>query len=372
MAPTWKLELSSNRRDMNPDVSNAELTSPLVSILTPTFNHGRFLASCLDSVLAQEYMHWELVVLDDGSTDETVSIANSYAKRDSRIRVFTRENRGPAQLASLYNKGLELTSGDWIAILEGDDFWPPGKLERQVTWAAPGAALTFGRCIIVDIDGIPTIAPRQQAPLKIMTNSPVGSAFAAFIKQTNFIPAVTAMVRRQHLLDIGGFIQGTGMMQVDFSTWCVLAARLPFQYFDEVLGFWRRHESSITSTRMAEMVISKKEFLEAFIEKHPEIAALLEREYAIEWRVELQDAASEFWIQWRTAQQKLQVRDFRSARRHYQRAFVGGTGFRRKAMALAGWLAALLHFNVLVMRHESPARAAMPSRGFPAGRRDSA
>lgn len=364
--------MSSNCKEMNPDVSNTGLTSSLVSILTPTFNHGRFLTSCLDSVLAQEYTHWELIVLDDGSTDDTVSIANAYANRDSRIRVFTRDNRGPAHLASLYNKGLELTSGDWIAILEGDDFWPAGKLERQVTSAVPSAALTFGRCIIVDINGVPIVAPRQQAPLKIMTNSPVGSAFAAFVKQTNFIPAVTAMVRRQHLLDIGGFIQGTGMMQVDFSTWCALAARLPFQYFDEVLGFWRRHESSITSTRMAEMVISKKEFLEVFIEKHPEIAALLQQEYAIEWRAALQDAASEFWIQWRTAQQKLQVRDFQSARRHYQRAFVGGAGLRRKGMALAGWLAALLHVNMLVIRHESPVRAPMPIRAVRARSRDSA
>jgi glycosyltransferase involved in cell wall biosynthesis len=355
---------------MDPDTRNTELTNPLVSILTPTYNHGRFLASCLDSVLAQEYTHWELVVLDDGSIDDTVSIASAYANRDPRIRVFTRENRGPQQLASLYNMGLELTSGDWVAILEGDDIWPIGKLERQVTGAAPGIALSFGRCVIVDEEGVPIIAPRRQAPRKIMNNWPVGSAFAAFIKQTNFIPAVTAMVRRQNLLDIGGFIQGPGMMQVDFGTWCALGAKLPFQYFDEVLGFWRRHESSITSTRMAEMVTSKKKFLEGFMEEHPEISALLDREYAIEWRAALRDATSEFWIQWRTAQQKLQVRDFRSARLHYHKAFLNGAGFRRKGMALVGWFAAFVHINVFAMRHESPSRVPTPSRRAPARRGD--
>lgn len=343
------------------DAGNSVSVDTLVSILTPTFNHGRFLADCLDSVLAQEYTHWELVVLDDGSLDDTVCIATDYANRDPRIQVFTRENKGPEQLASLYNKGLELTSGEWIAILEGDDIWPAGKLERQVGGAVPEAALTFGRCIIVDSVGVPVIAPRQQVSLEVMANSPIGSAFAAFIRQTNFVPAVTAMVRRKSLMEIGGFRQGTGMMQVDFPTWCTLAARFPFQYFDEVLGFWRRHESSITSTRMAEMVVSKGQFLEAFIEEHPEIAAVIEREHEIDWRAVLQDAASEFWIQWKTAQQKLQVSDFKAARYHYQRALSSAVGIRRKGMALIGWLASIVHINVFAIRHQLPNRKSLPT-----------
>jgi len=108
------------------------VAASLVSVITPTYNHERFIAQCIESVLAQTYGHWEMIIVDDGSTDHTASIAEEYAKKDHRIKVIRQANNGIFRLAETYNKALGLANGELIAILEGDDTWQNTKLEIQV------------------------------------------------------------------------------------------------------------------------------------------------------------------------------------------------------------------------------------------------
>ena len=75
----------------------------------------------------QTYRNWEMVIVDDGSTDDTVRIARQYAKEDERIRVFPRENVGIFRLAETYNFGVARSSGEFVAVLEGDDVWEANK-----------------------------------------------------------------------------------------------------------------------------------------------------------------------------------------------------------------------------------------------------
>jgi glycosyltransferase involved in cell wall biosynthesis len=107
--------------------------APRVSVVVPTFNRSRLLSNAIESVLAQTYTDYELIVIDDGSTDDTHEKLKAYMER---IRYFYQENRGAS---AAQNKGIEVARGKWVSILASDDVWLPTKLERQIR-----AVTTFG------------------------------------------------------------------------------------------------------------------------------------------------------------------------------------------------------------------------------------
>jgi len=96
-----------------------ENEKPFFSIVIPTYNHGHLIKRCLDSIVAQTYIHWEAIVVNNYSNDNTVEIVESY--RDPRIRLVNNANHGI--IAVSRNKGIELAKGDWICFLDSDDWW---------------------------------------------------------------------------------------------------------------------------------------------------------------------------------------------------------------------------------------------------------
>src|SRR5918992_1991664 len=145
---------------MNPDAGRARDHhggyAPLVSIITPTFQHEHFIESCLRSVQGQQYDSWELIVVDDASTDRTPQIVESYAKRDSRIRLIRHDaNYGVARLSDTYNQALAQSRGELIAVLEGDDEWTPNKLSTQVpVFRDPRVVLCYADYDQITADGV--------------------------------------------------------------------------------------------------------------------------------------------------------------------------------------------------------------------------
>ncbi len=104
----------------------------LVSIITPNYNCGRFIAQTIESVLAQTYSYWEMIIVDDCSTDDSVQIARQYAEKDSRIKVI--ENKKNSGAAISRNKAIEMALGEFVAFLDSDDIWLPSKLEKQIAF----------------------------------------------------------------------------------------------------------------------------------------------------------------------------------------------------------------------------------------------
>jgi len=100
----------------------------LVSIITPTYNCGRFIAETIDSVLAQTYQNWEMLIVDDCSTDNTKEVVEHY--HDPRIKYHCLDKNSGAAVAR--NTALRMSKGRWIAFLDSDDLWKPEKLERQL------------------------------------------------------------------------------------------------------------------------------------------------------------------------------------------------------------------------------------------------
>ena len=102
---------------------------PKISVIVPVYNTEKYLHRCIDSVLAQTYKDFELLLIDDGSKDSSGAICDEYAARDSRVKVFHKENGG---VSSARNAGLAIASGDWIMHLDGDDWIEPDMLERLI------------------------------------------------------------------------------------------------------------------------------------------------------------------------------------------------------------------------------------------------
>lgn len=102
----------------------------LVSIITPTYNCGAFIAETMDSVLAQTYTDWEMIIVDDCSTDDTRSVVEAYQAKDSRFIYYCLEQNSGAAVAR--TKAMELANGEYMAFLDSDDLWTPDKLERQL------------------------------------------------------------------------------------------------------------------------------------------------------------------------------------------------------------------------------------------------
>src|SRR3982751_6357589 len=103
--------------------------APAISVITPAYNVAEFLSATVASAHAQTWHDFELLIVDDGSTDDTQAIARSWERADPRIRVFTREDGGAAKAR---NTAIEHARGQYLALLDGDDLWDPTFLESQM------------------------------------------------------------------------------------------------------------------------------------------------------------------------------------------------------------------------------------------------
>lgn len=125
---------------------------PLVSVITPAYNAESFIRETMDSVLAQSVSDWELIVIDDGSTDNTQKIVAEYAECDSRICLVVNENN--MGVARTRNRGLDMFRGQYVAFLDSDDYWEPQMLEKMIASAEEtGADIIYCSYSLVDEHG---------------------------------------------------------------------------------------------------------------------------------------------------------------------------------------------------------------------------
>jgi glycosyltransferase involved in cell wall biosynthesis len=226
-------------------------SEPVVSIVTPTFNHERYIRQCLESAIAQTDPRWEQIVVDDGSDDGTEAIVRSM--EEPRIRYIRRGHRGIMHLAEAYNLALEMSRGAFIAVLEGDDFWPTDKIERQLRhFDRPEIVLSWGVTGITNEAGeLQETHPKANA-ISRMQGRTQGEIIRSLLNY-NFVPAVTVMCRRDALEKIGGFQQPDGLPTTDYPTWLELCRVGQFASAYDLLGFHRMHDRQASVQNKAEM-----------------------------------------------------------------------------------------------------------------------
>jgi Glycosyl transferase family 2 len=242
--------------------------APLVTIVTPTFNHALFIRRCLESVLEQTESCWEQIVVDDGSTDGTAEIVRHFA--DPRIRYVLQDHRGIMRLGDAYDRALSMARGELIAVLEGDDFWPPDKLERQLpAFNDPEIVLSWGQAAETDAVGHPLRVFPDASLVARMQNRSASETVQSLLKG-NYIPACTVICRRTALLAVGGFQQPREIPNVDYPTWLELCRVGSFAPVDHVLGFYRRHDDQVSSVMEREM-LRNLSVGTAFVERLPQV-----------------------------------------------------------------------------------------------------
>lgn len=128
----------------------AENMRPLVSVVMPSYNSEKYISEAIQSVIAQTYENWELLIIDDGSTDSTANIVKQFSDVDSRITLYS--NSKNIGVALTRNKGMDLAKGSWIALLDSDDVWHKDKLEKQLELAQHGDIL-YCSYALMDEDG---------------------------------------------------------------------------------------------------------------------------------------------------------------------------------------------------------------------------
>lgn len=125
---------------------------PLVSVVMPSYNAEKYISEAIQSVIAQTYENWELLIIDDCSTDSTANIVKQFSDVDSRITLYSNpKNMG---VALTRNKGMNLAKGSWIALLDSDDVWHKDKLEKQIELAGKtGADIVYCSYCLIDSCG---------------------------------------------------------------------------------------------------------------------------------------------------------------------------------------------------------------------------
>lgn len=202
--------------------------TPRVSIVMANYNYARFLPQAIESVQKQSFGDWELIVVDDGSTDESRQVIESYLT-DRRIRFRPVEHLGQA---GAKNAGLEWCRGPLIAFLDADDVWHPEKLARQVERfdRDPSLGLVCTRRRWIDPDGR-ELNGRCDAPLHR------GQVLSELLRD-NFVCFSSAMVRRLVLEHVGWFDPITDLA-IDYDLWLRVATHYRFDYVDEPLVLYR-------------------------------------------------------------------------------------------------------------------------------------
>lgn len=322
------------------------MTDPVVSILTPTYNHELYIGPCIQSVLTQTFSSWEMIILDDGSTDRTAETAREMAGMDSRIRVMSQENVGLLKLGETYNKGLHASRGKYIAILEGDDVWEANKLERQITALEhdPQAVMSWAKAELVSsdlsvtYDTRPAIFPQHEA---LYRNDPPGTILE-LLTMGVIIPALTIVIRKDRLLSIGGFIQSHGMPLVDFPTVLKLSLLGTFHFEPQILGKWRIYPGQTTKKYTIEI----HNGFTAFLKDHlPEVNSLdaAKKDHIMRFYEAMCLIAYA-----RSGRYRLIRKEFKNARRDYKQALtypVSGQ-WTWRLRALVGYTLSLFRMDV--------------------------
>lgn len=208
----------------------ASARNPRVSVVITCYNYARFLPDAVESALGQTFSDLEVVLVDDGSTDDTPQVAARW-RHEPRLRYVRQENAGQA---AAKNRGIRLAQGSLVAFLDADDRWDPSKLARQVPhFARADVGVVYSRGLHLDATGN-TRMPKNPG----RTRMPRAGKITTFLLHDNMIPFSSAVVRRDLLQQIGGFDESLAMA-IDWDLWLRLSLICEFAWVEERLLHYR-------------------------------------------------------------------------------------------------------------------------------------
>ncbi len=223
---------------------NTQAEPRQVAVIIPTYNSAAYLARAIKSVLTQTYCHYQIVVVDDGSTDDTQVVLKSF---EGQIVSLYQPNSGQA---CARNRGIRSSQSRYIAFLDADDEWVPRKLEKQIAFLEdnPDFAMVYSDCIT---SGTGPFAGPHFARIG---RPATGRVFAQFLDNCNvFTP--TVVVRRDCLESVGAFNESLRVSE-DFNLWLRIAAVGKIGAIEEALAIRHPRHSSLSSTTPANQMLA--------------------------------------------------------------------------------------------------------------------
>jgi glycosyltransferase involved in cell wall biosynthesis len=281
---------------------------PAISIVMPCYNAAAHLPESVGSVLAQTFAGWELIAIDDGSSDGT--LAWLQAQTDPRIRLYSQANQG---VSAARNAGLARARGEYVAFLDADDTWDFCFLSNMLAAlnACPDAVLAYcgwqNRGLPGD-RGQPFVPPDYENPAKVET------LFAGCRW-----PIHAALIRREAVLAAGGFDPSLKNAE-DYALWLQVATSAPIVRVPEVLAFYHFHDGAQASSNRARAALHHLRAQQRYLDEHPDFEAsigkekarklmlneLLNRGYACYWKRDLAAARQIFRMVMRNGHGTLQ------------------------------------------------------------------
>lgn len=217
-------------------MSEGSEARPLLSVVIPTYNRADYIALTIESVLQQTYDNIELIVIDDGSTDNTAAVVQAFAPK---VRYVWQQN---AERGASRNHGLRLASGDYIAFLDSDDLWLPDKAAAGIAYleARPAVGLLCTDAIEIDGEG------RER---RILRARGFSGKVTGKLLQNNFVIMPTHIARTSVVRQVGGFREERELSgSEDWEMWVRLSLVADIAYVPEVTAKYRVHTANTMSS----------------------------------------------------------------------------------------------------------------------------
>jgi glycosyltransferase involved in cell wall biosynthesis len=238
-------------------------SSPFVSVVMPVYNGEKYLREAIESILAQTFRNFELIAVDDGSTDGSASILASYRQQDERIVILTHsQNQG---IVSALNWGLEIGQGKYIARMDADDISLPERLERQVEFLEthPQVGILGSEAIFMDLQG-------QEIARMVRPRDDLSIRWMSLLANVFFHP--TVMIRRAVLTEYSLCYQPGIQSGQDYDLWVHMLEHTQGANLDQPLVRYRVTAESISSQYKQEQMVNHNQISFAYIQRmFPEI-----------------------------------------------------------------------------------------------------
>ena len=204
---------------------------PEVSVVIPAYNASGYVREAAESALAQTFDDLEVIVVDDGSTDDTAAVADGLD-----VRCVRQSNQG---VSAARNRGIAESTGRYVAFLDADDAWLPAKLATQLDALRSNSArrLSYSALLVTDA---------SLEPVEVRRGELHGSALETLLLRGNVVGGGSNVICERELFDRAGGFDPTLSQCADWDMWVRLAALTDFAYVDEPLVRYRRHESSMS------------------------------------------------------------------------------------------------------------------------------
>ncbi|HRI45781.1 MAG TPA: glycosyltransferase family A protein [Ignavibacteriaceae bacterium] len=218
-------------------------TSPLVSVIITTYNSGKYIADTIKSVLKQTYQKFEIIIVDDGSTDDTKSVVENMIKSEKKISFHQIEHAGRPSVTR--NVGIKLAKGEYIAFLDGDDLWTTNKLAVQMEVANNNPksilfysmSLTFGEVNIFSpfYEVLPLLSKAARTRTELITKG-------------NSIPTSTVLILKEKLIEVNYFDEDPQLKIEDYDLWIRLGELGDYHFIPRIHCLYRVHQNQFSGS----------------------------------------------------------------------------------------------------------------------------